>query len=387
MVARRDRRCHVRAPGEPRRWGGRVRAHGADPRRRNTGIVVRCRALAGARPVRRRRAPRRTRSQPCKRRTAAVTSGSGSPGVVPLRGSLGPAGPRPIAAGRRTDSDASRPRGGTLRLASPTLLIGFIGLEIACQIALLSSAIAGARVVVRTAAFAASLALVFFLRGPRANHPGPRRRIGGDRDPRPLDRSSGHEHDRRHRHGIAESCDRWSHFSGFRKIRIEPHTLRKLFLLYWGFQTLSALVGALQVYFPGSFQPATAVNLGDGNLEALHITLTNGVRVLRPMGLTDSPGGAGIGAAYSLLLAAPFLLDRPKPWFRLLLLAGVAVSCFTIYLCQVRSMLLMVILGFVPLAFYAALRRPGRFLVTGVLIAGVALVAPSSPPCRSAAMR
>lgn len=302
-----------------------------------------------------------------------MTSRSGSPGAGRLHGPLAP-NAASGAAERRTNLEEAQPHTKTLRYASPVLLIGFVCVEIGCQIALLSPGLAAARLVIRTTAFAGSLALLLLLQGPRASHPS----RGFASVAMAILAASLFHPDTNAVAGVATVLLNLAILGPIfwvPRIRIDPRTLRNLLLLFWTFETLSAILGALQVYFPGSFQPATSVNLSDETIQSLHITLTNGTRVLRPMGLTDTPGGAGIGAAYSLLLAAAFLMDRPKPWFRLILLTGVAVSCFTIYLCQVRSLLLMVILGLIPMAYYASQRRMGHFAATAALISAAAVAA------------
>ena len=140
------------------------------------------------------------------------------------------------------------------------------------------------------------------------------------------------------------------------RIRVEVSTLRALVYSFWALQAASAAVGTLQVYFPGRFEPAAASVLTNQNLEALQITLANGVRISRPMGLTDSPGGASVGAAYCIILGCGLLLDRPKLWLRAILIAGLGVGCFTLYLCQVRSMLVMALISLTAMAIPLAIQ-------------------------------
>jgi hypothetical protein len=80
-----------------------------------------------------------------------------------------------------------------------------------------------------------------------------------------------------------------------RRLKITPKGFQWLILMMWGFHTLSACFGVLQVYFPGQFQPylSTAIQNSTYGGENLLITLANGAQVYRPMGLTDRPGGAG----------------------------------------------------------------------------------------------
>jgi hypothetical protein len=160
------------------------------------------------------------------------------------------------------------------------------------------------------------------------------------------------------------------------RIRIDVSTVRKLIFAFWAVQAASAAVGALQVYYPGQFQLSAASVLSDEQLGALQITLANGARVSRPMGLTDSPGGAGIGASYCILLAAGLLVDRPRIWLRSLLVASMCVGCFTLYLCQIRSLLIMVLISLIAMAFPLVVQgRLGRLATFGLPLVATALFA------------
>ena len=91
------------------------------------------------------------------------------------------------------------------------------------------------------------------------------------------------------------------------------------------------------------------------------------------MGLTNGPGGAAVGAACSALLSVGFLLGRPRPWFRAVLLAAIASALFTLYLSQVRALVMVTAVGLLSLSVpFAAQRRVGRFFsfATFVFIGG-----------------
>ena len=81
----------------------------------------------------------------------------------------------------------------------------------------------------------------------------------------------------------------------------------------------------LQVIFPGRFQPRISQVVEEQGViaEGLKIELANGERVLRPMGLTDVPGGAATAGMYAIVFGAGFLLTahcaacalwRPAAW-------------------------------------------------------------------------
>src|SRR5262249_54450304 len=78
------------------------------------------------------------------------------------------------------------------------------------------------------------------------------------------------------------------------RIAIDRFVLRRTILVLWGFYTLSAIVGVLQVYFPERFMPDPLFIrqlVGEDVAESLKIQLDDGQTLFRPMGLSDSPGG------------------------------------------------------------------------------------------------
>jgi hypothetical protein len=256
-------------------------------------------------------------------------------------------------------------------LNPPAWLFGYFFVEIACQFALLVPLFAPARVVIRSAAFATSLLGVFLLRGSGDAHPSRKLAIVAlgivgaltfhpDSSGIPVSVAT-----------VLLNFAIVSPIFWVPRIRIDVNTVRALIFAFWAVQAASAAVGALQVYYPGRFQPAAASVLSDEQLGALQITLANGARVSRPMGLTDAPGGAGIGAAYCILLATGLLIDRPRLWLRVLLIASMCVGCFTLYLCQVRSLLVMVVISLIAMA--APLIMRGRF--TRLATFGLPLIA------------
>jgi hypothetical protein len=251
------------------------------------------------------------------------------------------------------------------RRSSPRWVYALVIFEFVCQALLLFEAIAPIRLVVRVGAFSGSLALLLLLRGPKVKL-GPfatlilvALSILALELLHPLTNSIAA--------GIAtfvfNLCIVAPIFWACR-LRVDAQVLRTLFRLYWALNLASAVMGALQVYFPGSFQPAVSSVLAHTYMAGFHITLANGARVLRPMGLTDTPGGAGIGAMYCALLALGHLLDRPRPLFRAVLLLSIGVSLFTLYLCQVRSLLAMFVIGVLTLGAVLAMQRDAARLTT-----------------------
>jgi hypothetical protein len=261
------------------------------------------------------------------------------------------------------------------RLHSPGWLFAFVGLEISCQCLLLFQEIAGARVFVRSAAFGVSIALALLLRGSGDQHPAKPMALFALAIValgifHPLTSSLAA--------GFATLCLTLAIVGPIfwvPNIRISPSNVRSLFLMLWAFDTASAVFGALQVYYPGSFMPAISSTITDEGGGILQITLANGAQVARPMGLTDTPGGAAAGGTFCMIFALTLLLDRPSLLIRPFLIGSMALGCFVLYLCQVRSMLIMMLLACAAM-LVAALKggsmRPfrGAFWAAGAAIGG-----------------
>jgi hypothetical protein len=126
------------------------------------------------------------------------------------------------------------------------------------------------------------------------------------------------------------------------RLDIGEKTLERLLLILWAFHTASSVVGLLQVYFPGQFQPALTTFMHER--QVLMIRLASGEAVMRPMGLTDTPGGAAGSGLYAALIGIGVFLTRPFPGARVLGLLSMTLGMACIYLSQIRSALVM--LGF-----------------------------------------
>jgi hypothetical protein len=274
---------------------------------------------------------------------------------------------------RRTTATQAGVPSGLARLHPPFWIFAYLAIEVGCQIALLFPFFVPARVYIRSAAFAAAFFLLFILRSSHASHPAWPLAIvvmvilGG---------SILHPDTNSAWAGVATVLLHAAILSPIfwvPRVRVDIVTVRRLFMLVWAINAASALLGVLQIYFPGRFDPAQTDVLHGTQIDALMFNLADGTRVVRPMGLTDVPGGAAAGAYYCVLLGAGFLLDRTRPWFRAVLVVAMAGSLFTIYLCQIRSQLLM--LGFSLLAFAVPLARQRRLARFGALTLLIGILA------------
>src|SRR5262249_40811749 len=111
------------------------------------------------------------------------------------------------------------------------------------------------------------------------------------------------------------------------RLTVTAKVLRRLLLILWGFHSASAAVGLLQVYYPGRFQPnvSTSIQAMGAMAEGMKITLANGERVWRPMGLTDAPGGACMAGLYAFLFGIGFFLGERSQWLRAAALGSMLV--------------------------------------------------------------
>ena len=105
---------------------------------------------------------------------------------------------------------------------------------------------------------------------------------------------------------------------------------------------LSATLGMAQVFRPQTFNPPIIQGMKGGDeREVIHTVTDDGRRIMRPCGLSDSPGMASAAGVAAALLGLSWSLRPIAVWKRLacgvLAFLGVAV----IYYSQVRSAILM----------------------------------------------
>jgi hypothetical protein len=157
--------------------------------------------------------------------------------------------------------------------------------------------------------------------------------------------------------------------------------LQSLITILWLFYTASAVLGVLQAYFPGQFQPPLAAVLsgkGRNVLNALEIELASGERVFRPMGLTDTPGGAAGAGMYAVLLGIGTLLSEKAAFTgaRLVAIGGMVAGLMCLYLCQIRSLVIMT--GVCTLTLLGVLLLSGRMSKLVGLLGAVGVIVPGA---------
>jgi hypothetical protein len=165
------------------------------------------------------------------------------------------------------------------------------------------------------------------------------------------------------------------------RTRTTASSLQLLITILWLFYALSAVLGVLQAYFPGRLQPPLSAVLAANTrnqLAGLEIQLASGARVFRPMGLTDSPGGAAFAGLYAVLLGTGMLLSAKPPFrgARLLAAGSMVAGLMCLYLCQIRSLLVMA--GVCELALFALLLITGRISRLVGMLGAVGAIIPGA---------
>jgi hypothetical protein len=142
------------------------------------------------------------------------------------------------------------------------------------------------------------------------------------------------------------------------KLPLSIAGFRNLIGLFWGFQTISAIFGLLQIYFPTQFQfQISSVVENTAFPEGLKIVLANGTSMYRPTGLTDMPGGAASAGFLAVLLGLSFFLEGKNKYLGGLGLLSTFIGFFCIYMSQVRNILIATCLCILCLLIVLVLSR------------------------------
>lgn len=157
------------------------------------------------------------------------------------------------------------------------------------------------------------------------------------------------------------------------RLHIDMAAMRQILLVIFVFHTMSAATGVLQAQFPGSFQPnlsAVIAGKDKGYVEDLKITLANGQRVFRPMGLTDVPGGAASAGFFSVLLGMGFYMTLRNRGARYACLGSIAIGLTSLYLAQVRLWIVITAISVFAFAvFLIWQKRTARMVGLGIILA------------------
>ena len=139
--------------------------------------------------------------------------------------------------------------------------------------------------------------------------------------------------------------------------------VRRLVLLIFGASALGAALGLAQVFLPRVFNPPYIPIMAGGDprlIGAATYQAFGGRTIVRPCGLGDVPGGACVAGCNACVLGLCLALSR-APIHRRLIGAGMAlVGLATVYVSQVRTALVMILIGVAALAALFLARREVR---------------------------
>ncbi len=220
------------------------------------------------------------------------------------------------------------------------LLQGFVVMQLGCQVALLFESLGALRILIRAAAFGSSILLLVFATSRGPAHPARGWALFAI-----ASVAVGLFHPNSNTF-LASITQLMLYVAVFAPLwwaarpEVTPVLFRRLLLTFWLYHSLSATFGVLQVYYPGSFQPSVSKVIQSDMLDSLKIKLASGEYVYRPMGLTDTPGGAATAGMYAFLFGLAFLSSRRSWWLGLMGIASMGQGLFCIYLSQVRSCLI-----------------------------------------------
>jgi hypothetical protein len=154
-----------------------------------------------------------------------------------------------------------------------------------------------------------------------------------------------------------------------------PEQMARLLALILVCSGVNSVVGVLQVYDPATWMPPEFSHvLTDGayGLGTMTYVGPDGLMIIRPPGLFDTPGAVAGPGMFAALLGAVFGLSALPLWQRAGSFALAAAGVVAIFLSQVRVSLVVLVL--MALAYVLVLlrqQRPGKAATFGLLAAGV----------------
>jgi hypothetical protein len=155
-------------------------------------------------------------------------------------------------------------------------------------------------------------------------------------------------------------------------------------ILYLAFlaNAAGAIVGFLQARYDLLMPAQFSDRLSAQYFSSLSYTGANGQTIIRPPGLSDLPGGAAAAGMNSAILGMALALGAKRiNWRSVAYLLIVGISLTTVYLTQVRVLLIGAILGMALSAWAAGQLRAlyrTRILATGAAVLAVAFLLATS---------
>lgn len=253
-------------------------------------------------------------------------------------------------------------------------VLGFLVFQCACQAALVVEGLGPLRTVLRVGAFASSIALVAVV--PAGGRPYPLRPVVwavvgltavGLVHPGLNTPMAGIGQ-------VALTLAIWGPVFWVTRTRMTPDAFRRVLVAFWLFNTASAAFGVLQVYDPDRFapDPAFVKQMSGASADGLKVTLDDGRTVFRPMGLSDTPGGAATAGMFAVLTAFAVATSSRSWVLRTATIPAALVGLFCIYICQVRSTLIVTAISLLGMIGLLTVRgRLGR--ASGLVVATAAV--------------
>lgn len=125
-------------------------------------------------------------------------------------------------------------------------------------------------------------------------------------------------------------------------IKLDINVIGNIFLLLFIYHFFSAFLGLLQVYFPESFSIPLASMVTESlkGTEAM-IKLADGRRIYRPMGLTNTPGGASYSGFFIIASSLVLAITAKKNFLLMQIIAILSflIGFLVMFMCQIRVML------------------------------------------------
>ena len=162
------------------------------------------------------------------------------------------------------------------------------------------------------------------------------------------------------------------------KLKYTPQRVQRLLWIILLCSGVNAVVGVLQVYDPGTWMPkdlSSVLQSVEGRVDAVSYTRADGIRVIRPPGLSDFPGAVCGPAGTAAVLGLIFFFGNERFWKRAVALLFAVAGFAAVFLSQVRTSFLMACGSLVVyLALLAAQRQQKKalFLITlgGLVLSG-----------------
>jgi hypothetical protein len=146
-----------------------------------------------------------------------------------------------------------------------------------------------------------------------------------------------------------------------------PRQIGRLMALLFLCSALSASLGVAQAYRPKIFNPPVIPAMsGRFQGQDLMIEMADGRKVLRPCGLSDTPGAAATAGATAALIGLCWALRPLQWWKRLACLALAFIGVAAIYYTYVRFTMVMLVICLAALA--------GMFTIQGKVRSAANLV-------------